>query len=183
MHASTRTADGMKVNGSMTSDQAKVLSASQTVIFTEVHIARAKYRAKATIHGRMATFTMVSGKMDRNMVTEFGKMLRVTHTLASGNKTWPMAMAFTSGLMGTATREPGATPSEMVKVKTYLRTVMSILASIITAMRKVRACTCGAPQATPTVEPLLRERRVATAFGKSQMQRRLTHTMANMLMI
>jgi len=70
--------------------------------------------------------------------------------------------------MGTATRDHGATPSEMVRAKTFLLMAILTLVSTITGRRKEQVCTLGAQVAIPIVEPLSKGRSAVTAFGKSQ---------------
>ncbi len=159
----------------MINGMARAMKGSVAAMSTWASMKTERSRARAFIPGPMAKSMMATGLMVRNMGTESGLTRVATLTLASGLKTWRMAMECTSGLTGIGTRASGSTLLDMARGQTFSTTEMFIWES--TSMEQLRDLANIAGQmATRILVSLRQARSKAKVFGKRLLMQRRTPT-------
>lgn len=145
----------------------KASNAIQMAIHTLVNSNLEKLMERASILGRMAKCTMVSGTKESNRATVYGKASKTILTSASGLPRKLTGTACITGPMATGMKANGRCVSSMVKALIALQMEMYTQAHTLTVSPMARANTFG-PPAKSTQVTLLVVRNTVKASGEAQ---------------
>lgn len=141
--ANIKTLDILKEIGLMINVMVKDMNIFQMVTFiTEIMITE-KFMEKDFTHGKTEKHTMVNGKTEWDMETEFGKISKMISILDNGKWTWLMDTEHMNGQMVIGSKVIGVIPLDMVKDLMFSQMVTFISDSMFMVLLKEQASTDG----------------------------------------